>query len=117
MSEAFGGLISHGLYTAESLLSKLDIVYSHKDYKFYQEITIEYIKNAKYKSSQNISNSRPYSIPKPPCPPPKRLQCGTCGYTESEDKYSHTCYLGLSVVVFLGLLVVIPVAFLLSKLF
>ncbi|QUN05352.1 STAS-like domain-containing protein [Shewanella yunxiaonensis] len=53
--EAFGGLIKHGYFTSDEVLSKIVTTCKTDDYKFYQNKIEQYIKQALYNSEKYVS--------------------------------------------------------------
>lgn len=54
--EAFGGLIKHGYFTNEVVLDKIEIIFSLKDFEFYEKKIHQYIVDARYNSEVYISS-------------------------------------------------------------
>lgn len=50
LSEGFAGLVKHGYFTSQELLSKIIIKYTNEDFEFFEKKIIEYINNARFNS-------------------------------------------------------------------
>jgi len=54
--ESFGGLIKHGYFSKDEVLSKLTIENESEDYEFYKKKIFQYINEANYDSEKYISS-------------------------------------------------------------
>jgi len=52
LSEGFAGMVKYGYITSDDFLSKINIVYTNADFKFYMEKIHQYIEEAKYNSEE-----------------------------------------------------------------
>lgn len=58
LMEGFAGMVKYGYITNSDLLEKLNITYTHPDFKFYKNKIIEYIGSSIYNSKIYEKNSR-----------------------------------------------------------
>ena len=52
LSEGFAGMVKYGYITSDELMSKIDIVFTNKDFGFYKDKIHQYIKEADYNSEE-----------------------------------------------------------------
>lgn len=55
LTEGFAGIVKYGYMNSEELLSKIDIVYTNEEYKFFADRIVNYICGSKYNSETYVS--------------------------------------------------------------
>ncbi|MDN3639634.1 STAS-like domain-containing protein [Simiduia curdlanivorans] len=58
LSESFGGLVAHGYFHSEELLSKLKFSYEDEDFEFYENRIFQYIKESSFDSKTYVSSKQ-----------------------------------------------------------